>query len=64
MQIDNKKHDVAARNRWYKMLNWKVHVEKIEEYLDAVCKQVKKAAFSENLYVSRNDEQRHTDHCF
>ena len=58
MQIENEKNDTAARNRWYKMLNWKVHVEKIERHFGAVCEQAKKQAFFENLYVSRNDEHR------
>lgn len=58
MQIDNEQNDTAARIRWYKMLNWKVHVEKIEKHFGAVCEQAKKANFFENLYVSRNDEHR------
>lgn len=58
MQIDREQNDAAARNRWYKMLNWEVHVEKIEKHFGAVCEQAKKANFFENLYVLRNDEQR------
>lgn len=58
MQIDNEQNDVAARYRWYKMLNWKVHVEKIERHFGTVCEQAKNAGFFENLYVSRNDEHR------
>tara|TARA_Y100000815_G_scaffold149905_1_gene135819 strand:- start:1237 stop:1419 length:183 start_codon:yes stop_codon:yes gene_type:complete len=58
MQIDNEQNDAAARNRWYKMLNWKVHVEKIEKHFWVVCEQAREANFFEYLYVSRNDEHR------
>jgi hypothetical protein len=58
MQIDNEQNDAAARTRWYKLLNWKVHVEKIEKHFEAVCEQAREANFFENLYVSRNDEYR------
>ena len=58
MQTENEKNDAAARNRWYKMRNWKVHVEKIERHFGFVCEHEKKEAFFENLYVSRNDEHR------
>lgn len=47
MQIDNEQNDAAARIRCYKMLNWKVHVEKIERHFGAVCEQAKKANFFE-----------------
>jgi len=58
MQIDNRENDTRARNRWYKMLNWTVHVEKIEKHFEMVCEQAKTSNFFENLYVSRNDEAR------
>lgn len=58
MHIDNEQNDVAARNRRYKMLNWTVHVEKIEKHFGSVCEEAKKAAFFESLYVSHNDDHR------
>jgi len=58
MQIEKEKYDAAARNRWYKMLNWNVHVEKVGQHFGAICEHAKKQAFFEFLYVSRDNEHR------
>jgi len=58
VQINNEPNDIAARHRWYKMLNWKVQVEDIEKFFRAVCEEAKKSGFFANLYVSRSDEHR------
>jgi len=58
MQKESKKNEAAARERSYKLLNWKVHVKTIEKHFGSVCEQAKKISFFENLYVSRNDDHR------
>ncbi|WP_139123842.1 MULTISPECIES: hypothetical protein [unclassified Aeromonas] len=58
MQTEIEKNDAAAHKRWYRMLNWQVHIEKIESHFKAVCTQAEKDSFFEDLYVSRNDENR------
>lgn len=58
MKIHTRKDEKAARLRSFKMINWRVKVEKIEKKFATVCTQAKEQGFFENLYVSRNDEHR------
>lgn len=58
MQLENDINAAAQLKRWYKLLNWTVHVEKIEKHFGVVCESAKNANFFEKLYVSRDDENR------
>lgn len=58
MKIYNKKNEAAARKHRDKMLSWENHVGKIENHFRLVSEEVKTEGFIDNLYVSRNDEDR------
>lgn len=58
MKKYNKKNDTAARKHKDKMLSWESHVGKIENHFKVVSEKAKTEGFIDNLYVSRNDENR------
>jgi len=58
MQIENERNNIAARDRWYNLLNWTVHVEKVEKHFKSVCEKANKTLSSEHSYVMRSDSYR------
>ena len=58
MNEENNKNIIAARIRRYKLINWHIHVKKIEQYFEKVIEQAKKDKFFESLYISESKEER------
>ena len=58
MDIDQQRNTSAARNRSYKLLNWRLQVPRIERYFKTVSNEAKEKGFFERLYVMRNDDNR------
>ncbi|WP_141213383.1 hypothetical protein [Janthinobacterium sp. PC23-8] len=58
LKVNKKNSDKLILERKYKFINWGIHVEKVEKYFQLVIIEAKNKGYTENFYISRNDEER------